>query len=102
MPASDSSSDAPPNPTAPAPRSHPAGTTGRVLAVIAVAVVVLLGGIGTYEFVASHSGNGTTLVVYTYESLLGGCGSDVLTRLAQSFDQAHHAQLDIECVSGTL
>ncbi|HEV2519674.1 MAG TPA: thiamine ABC transporter substrate-binding protein [Thermoplasmata archaeon] len=83
------------------------GATGRLLAGIAVAVVVVLAGLGIGSYLSAHhlfpfSAGEPTITVYTYDSLFGGCGSANLTALVGSFESAHHAHVVLDCLSGTL
>lgn len=88
-------------------RAKRPGTTGRWILVGAVAVVVVLAGLGIGSYLSAHdlypfqSGE-PTLTVYTYDSLWGGCGSQNLTGLMNGFESTHHARVSVECVSGTL
>lgn len=70
----------------------------------AVVLVLLLAGVGAYEYVTHLPPPGTTrLVVYTYATLFGGnCGGPNLTAVLAPFEAAHHVQIDLECPSGDL
>ena len=71
---------------------------------IAVVVTVGLAGAGTYVYLTNLFG-GTTLVVYTYPSLLGGadCGNASAFRTVfGEFADAHHVRVVVECPPGTL
>ena len=79
------------------------GQAGRVLLTVAIVAVVTLAGLGTYDFIQSEFG-GTTLVVYTYPSLLGGAncgGSPAFTTAFQPFASAHGIRIDVVCPPGT-
>ncbi|MCI4349090.1 MAG: thiamine ABC transporter substrate-binding protein [Thermoplasmata archaeon] len=89
-------------PTDPPRLGRRPGSTGRILAAIAIAVAVAIAGLGGYAYLASHRSGEPTLVVYTYDSLLGGCGSSVLTNLTRSFEASHSVHLEIDCEPGTL
>jgi thiamine transport system substrate-binding protein len=78
------------------------GRGGRVLVAVALAAGVVLAGLGTYDYVESQFG-GTTLVIYTYPSLLGGnCGgSAAFSSAFGTFATAHGIRIDVECPPGT-
>lgn len=71
-----------------------------VLAVVVLAVVVA--GYTTAGLWISRVQGPNTLVVYTYSSLLGGCNGAVLNGLLAQFDAQYHADVQVDCVSGTL
>jgi thiamine transport system substrate-binding protein len=93
--------DAPKTP--PRLRGRP-GSTGRALIAVAIAVVVVLGGYGTYAYVVAHpSGGKPTIVVDTYESLFNGnCGQSTLNALLGQFEQNYSVHVDLACPSGNL
>jgi thiamine transport system substrate-binding protein len=96
-----------PSPPEPAPAGAPRagrrpGSTGRILGAIVIAVAVALAGLGGYAYLVNHHEGEPTLVVYTYDSLLGGCGSSVLTNLTRSFEASHSVHLEVDCEPGTL
>jgi thiamine transport system substrate-binding protein len=74
-----------------------------VLTAVAVALVVALAGFGLAEYLDSGLGL-TTLVVYTYPSLLGGadCDPAVYATVFGEFASAHHIRFELECPTGTL
>jgi len=81
------------------------GRVGRALIAIAVALVVVLAAYGGYEYVAHLPPAGeTTLLVYSYPSLLGGVDCDPVdwSTVFGAFEAAHHVQIELECPSGTL
>ncbi|MCI4357917.1 MAG: thiamine ABC transporter substrate-binding protein [Thermoplasmata archaeon] len=83
------------------------GVTGRRILALGVAIGVVLAGLGVGSYLDSHhlfpfQSSQPTLTIYTYESLWGGCGSANLTALLHGFEVGHHAQVNLECVSGTL
>jgi len=92
-------------PTAPPPirRLRRPGASGRLLVAVALSVAVVLAGVGTYDYVQSEFG-GTTLVILTYDSLLGGnCGgSPAFAEAFGAFASAHGIRIDVECPPGTL
>jgi len=73
---------------------------------IALALVVVIGTFGTYEYYSSGAASGqTTLVVYTYSSLFGGnCGGGAadLSMLLGDFEAAHGVRVDLLCPTGNL
>lgn len=80
------------------------GRTGRVLVALGVVVVVALAGAGTYVYLSEEFG-GTTLVVYTYPSLLGGadCGNrSAFQTVFGTFATAHHVRIVVSCPPGNL
>ncbi len=85
------------SPHAPPRRLRRPGRAGRVLVAVALASVLILAGLGTYEYVTSEFG-GTTLVVYTYPSLFedGSCGECVLSAVFGQFASAHHIRIELE------
>lgn len=92
---------APPTPTA----RRPAGRTRRRIVAIALALVVVLAGYGTYAYLATRPPPGTTvLTVYTYPSLFGGvnCVSPALDDALAPFESAHHVRVSLVCPQGTL
>lgn len=71
---------------------------------VGVALAVGLAGAGTFVYL-THQFGGTTLVVYTYPSLLGGadCGNASAFRTVfGEFATAHHVRIVVECPPGTL
>src|SRR5579864_2074208 len=93
----------PSSPPAPRRLRRP-GTLGRALGIVAVAVVVVLAGLGVYVDVNATLG-GPTLVVYTYPSLLGGTdcgGSPAFNWTMGTFAAAHHVRVVVECPPGNL
>jgi ABC transporter substrate-binding protein (ThiB subfamily) len=80
------------------------GRARRVILAAAVALVVIVAGYAVYGYEQSPHG-ATTLVIYTYSSLLGGgcgaAGSNVSNALAP-FARAHDVTLEVECPEGTL
>jgi thiamine transport system substrate-binding protein len=78
------------------------GRGGRVLVAVALAAGLVLAGLGTYDYVESQFG-GTTLVIFTYPSLLGGnCGgSAAFSSVFGAFASAHGIRIDVECPPGT-
>jgi thiamine transport system substrate-binding protein len=91
------------DPAEAAPRSQwRPGRTGRLLAILAVAAAVVVAGIGINAYLAAHPSGEPTLTVYTYDSLLGGCGNATLTGLIDSFEASHHAHVLVDCLSGFL
>ncbi len=71
------------------------------MTVTAVAVVVVLAGVGVALYVNSALGE-PTLVVYTYPSLFGGAGTPAFESVFAPFESAHHVRIDVEYPSGTL
>jgi len=89
-------------PNAPRLRGRP-GSTGRALLAVAIAVLVVLGGYGTYAFIVAHPGGEPTLVIDTYESLFSGnCGQSTLNSLLDEFEQNHSVHVELVCPSGNL
>ena len=86
-------------------RHRAPGSTGRALVAAVVVVVVAVAGYGVYAFEvgANHSGE-TTLVVYTYGSLLNGTGQFAAEYQAVfgAFEAAHHVHIEVETPPGTL
>jgi thiamine transport system substrate-binding protein len=85
-----------PSPSTPLPpiRRRP-GRLRLVVLVLAVGLVATIAGIGVY--VALSSAGPTTLVIYTYPSLLGGnCGGNTTTAL-QPFASAHDVRIELDC-----
>ncbi|MGI0053452.1 MAG: hypothetical protein ACREC5_01320 [Thermoplasmata archaeon] len=82
-------------------RRPPRRAPGRLrtgLLVAGIALVVLLAGYAVYAFESTPP---ATLVVYTYDSLLGGnCGAN--TSAFQPFESAHHITIRFECPAGSL
>lgn len=75
-----------------------AGTTGRLLAVVAVAVVAVLAGIGLNAYLQAHRPGPTTLVIDAFPSLFtGNCGNPVLTELFNEFDANHSTRIVLDC-----
>jgi thiamine transport system substrate-binding protein len=77
-----------------------------MLLVVAVALVVIVAAYATYGYENTQKG-GTTLVIYTYSSLLGGgCNaqnsSSNLSEALAPFEQKYHVTLELECPAGTL
>ncbi|HLN51417.1 MAG TPA: thiamine ABC transporter substrate-binding protein [Thermoplasmata archaeon] len=79
------------------------GRLGRALGAVALATVLVFAGVGIYGYVNASLG-GTTLVIYTYPSLLGGvnCGSPAFQTAFGQFASAHDVRIDVECPAGTL
>lgn len=75
---------------------------GRLLSIAAVALLVVVAGYATAGFWLSRTSGPNTLIVYTYTSLLGGCDGNVLNGPLGTFDAEYHANVQIECISGTL
>ena len=67
----------------------------------ALAVVVVLAGVGVALYVGSILGE-PTLVVFTYPSLFGGPGTPAFDAVFAPFEAAHHVRIDVEYPSGTL
>jgi thiamine transport system substrate-binding protein len=83
------------------PRSHPGRLTGLLTAGL-VALLVVLGAYAVYADLTTQS-QGTTLVVYTYDSLLGGsCGGGNTSAAFAPFERAHDVSIRLECPAGTL
>jgi thiamine transport system substrate-binding protein len=77
------------------------GRLRRLLVVGAIVLGLVVAGYGGLVYLERPSG-ATTLVVYTYSSLLGGtCGANTSSLFAP-FEAAHGVQLEFECPSGTL
>ncbi|HXQ78749.1 MAG: thiamine ABC transporter substrate-binding protein [Thermoplasmata archaeon] len=95
-----------PGESSPPRRLRRPGRVGKALLAIAVALVVVIAGFGTYEYYASGSASGkTTLVVYTYSSFFGGnCGGGAanLSDLLGQFEQANGVRVELVCPSGNL
>jgi thiamine transport system substrate-binding protein len=91
------------DPGRPRRRLRVPGRTGRVVTAVAIALLAALAGIGLAEYVDSGLGL-TTLVVYTYPSLLGGadCDPAVYSTVFGAFASAHHIRFELECPAGTL
>jgi thiamine transport system substrate-binding protein len=67
--------------------------------------VVVVATFGVFEYVSNLPPPGeTTLVIYTYPTLLGGSDCDPVdaSTVFQPFEQAHHVRIELECPSGTL
>lgn len=76
---------------------------GRVLVVSAVALVLVVAGYAAYAvLIAPGAHGGNTLVVYSYTSLLGGCGGSVAQSLLANFTAEYGVPVDLECPPGTL
>ncbi|MCI4333685.1 MAG: thiamine ABC transporter substrate-binding protein [Thermoplasmata archaeon] len=91
-------------PVAPGHRRLP-GTTGRVVVVVALAVLVAVAGYGVYAYQAGKDPSGEpTLVVYTYDSLFTGTNQTAAVDAAVfgAFESAHHVHIDLERPPGTL
>jgi thiamine transport system substrate-binding protein len=88
-------------PTPPRRRLRRPGRAGRALLAVAVAVAVLIAGLGIYTLVTEQP---ATLVIYTYPSLFGGvdCGAPAWSTVFGAFESAHHVTIEVECPSGTL
>lgn len=82
-----------------------AGRNARRLAALGVALILGVAGFAAYVAFSNPSGV-TTLVVYTYDSFLGGgCGapgSAANAAVIGTFEAAHHVHLDLECPGGNL
>jgi len=89
-------------PPQPPRRLRRPGRSGRILVAVALAAGLVLAGLGTYDFVQSEFG-GTTLVILTYPSLLGGdCGgTSAFSAAFQPFASAHGIRIHVECPPGT-
>jgi thiamine transport system substrate-binding protein len=90
---------APPPPT---PTHHRrTGRIGRWLLVVAMAIVVIVAAYAALTFVGHQPPPGTTsLVIYTYDSLMGGgCGASIGPLLA-GFESAHHVAVSFVCPEG--
>ncbi len=83
------------------PRLRRPGELGRILKVTAVALVVVVAGIGIAEYLGSGLGE-PTLVIYTYSSLFGGPGTANYSYVFNTFAAAHHVRIDVEFPSGNL
>jgi thiamine transport system substrate-binding protein len=79
------------------------GRTGLAILAVVVAVVVVGGAIGVYEYVVESTGE-PTLVIYTYPTLLNGtvCDPTDFATVFGAFESAHHVRIDLECPTGTL
>jgi thiamine transport system substrate-binding protein len=72
---------------------------------VTVSLLVALGAYAAYAtYVTSAPPGETTLVVYTYPSLLGGadCAAPAFASVFDAFASVHRVHFDIECPSGTL
>jgi thiamine transport system substrate-binding protein len=83
------------------------GRLGRALLAVVVAIVVAIAAFGLYEYVANLPPAGeTTLVIYTYPSLLGGTScappGNVSSAVFGAFESTHHVRIELECPAGTL
>ena len=68
-----------------------------------IALLVILAGYGGYAVVhQSRPAGATTIVVYAYQSLLGGCGGATLGSLLQNFSAENGVAVQLECPGGTL
>lgn len=75
----------------------------RVILAATIGLLVVLAGYAVYDLVLYPPGGGpTTLVVYSYPSLLGGCGGSVVSGLLAEYQQTYGVHVDLECPSGTL
>ncbi len=77
------------------------GRLGRLLKVSAVALVIVIGGVGVGAYLGSGLGE-PTLVIYAYPSLFGGPGNASYAYVFDTFAQTHHVHLDVVFPSGTL
>ena len=96
-------SAAPGTPAVSAPRRP--GRTGRRLIALAIALVVVTAGFAVYSYWrAVPPGGEPTLVVYTYDSLLGGsnCSSPLFDSVFGAFGRTHSVHVQVECPAGTL
>lgn len=86
----------------PRPLRRP-GRTGRVVVAVAIALVLVIAGAVVYAEWAKANG-GTTLVIYTYPSLLGGsCGAGGAAQgVFANFSSEYGVTIDVECPSGNL
>ncbi len=83
------------------------GRVGRALLAIALGIVVAVAGFGVYEYEAHLPPPGeTTLVIYTYPSLLNGVDcvppAPVFSTVFGTFEAEYHVHVELECPSGTL
>lgn len=81
------------------------GRVGRAIVAIVLALVAVVAAYGAYEYLAARPPAGeTTLVIYTYPSLLGGtdCDPTDFATVFGTFEAAEHVQIDLECPAGTL
>jgi len=85
------------------PRLRRPGRARRIFLAAAIVVVVAVAGVGLGEYVATEFGP-TTLVIYTYPSLLNGtdCGSPAFSSVFGAFATAHDVRIEVDCPSGTL
>ncbi len=76
---------------------------GRVILALVVVVVVAVAAYGTYVYLSTRS-SGTTLIVYSYASLLGGsnCNPAVWSEVFGAFESLHHVTIQLECPTGNL
>ncbi len=77
------------------------GRLGQVFKVGAVALVVVVAGVGLAAYLGSGLGE-PTLVIYAYSSLFGGPGTANYSYVFDTFAAAHHVHIDVEFPSGTL
>jgi thiamine transport system substrate-binding protein len=93
-----------PAPSAPRRLRRP-GRAARAILALAVAVVVAVAAYGAYAYYSGLPPPGeTTLVIYTYPSLLGGtdCNPTVYATVFGTFEAAYHVHIVLECPAGTL
>jgi thiamine transport system substrate-binding protein len=75
----------------------------RLVVAATVALLLVLAGYATYAYVLYPGRTGaTTIVVYSYPSLLGGCAGNVTTGLLHDFTAETGIGVDLECPAGTL
>ena len=93
-----------PPPSSPARRLRRPGRLGRVFFAIAASLLLVVAGFGLYEYSLARSGTqGTTLVVYTYASFLGGnCGGPNVSAALAPFESAHDVTVDLVCPNANL
>lgn len=86
--------------TPPRRRLRRPGRTNTILIVAAIAVLVVVAGIGLTQ---DHLTPTPTLTIYTYASLFGGtCGSPAFSTVFGTFEAAHNIHIQVECPSGDL
>ncbi|HYK94237.1 MAG TPA: hypothetical protein VEY07_09410, partial [Thermoplasmata archaeon] len=74
-----------------------------VLTVAVVVLLVILAGYAGYAILRENGRSGsTTIVVYAYQSLLGGCTGSTLSSLLANFSAETGIAVQLDCPSGTL